>query len=206
MNQPNAAPVFASATLPGWVSTGAQTFAGNKTFSGYVEADHGLFSRSATGALSIGSAGAEYFGIPAGTNQVDFSAAAVSLDSACTINSQAHDISDSWHVVGSGGGEPAFQNSWTADTGGGFVVRFKKDALGFLHLEGVAFTPGSSTTGTIFTLPVGYRPVQKQLLSYTLGSISGALIEIRTNGDVYVTYSSLGTGYDLDLNCVFGLD
>lgn len=58
------------------------------------------------------------------------------------------------HVVGSGGGEPAFANSWAA--AGSEIVYFWKDTVGVVHLSG-PMTGGSSGT-TAFTLPVGYRP------------------------------------------------
>jgi hypothetical protein len=62
-----------------------------------------------------------------------------------------------WTVVGVGAG-PAFQNSFVAASTDAHQQgpRFRKDALGFVHLQG-SFTNGSNAA-VVFTLPAGYRP------------------------------------------------
>jgi hypothetical protein len=62
-----------------------------------------------------------------------------------------------WHIVGSGGGEPAFAGNWAVS--GGFAVGFYKDATGRVQLRGRALEAIAAST-TIFTLPVGYHPSQ----------------------------------------------
>jgi hypothetical protein len=64
---------------------------------------------------------------------------------------------EAWHVVG-GPGEPQFQNGCTnaklPDTAS---VRFYKDQIGIVHLEGIY--DGCSSEGvTAFQLPAGFRP------------------------------------------------
>jgi hypothetical protein len=62
---------------------------------------------------------------------------------------------EAWHLVGAAG-EPPFLNDW-ANGGGGFApLRFYKDQLGIVHIQGTIATPG--ITNHVFTLPPGYRP------------------------------------------------
>lgn len=59
-----------------------------------------------------------------------------------------------WIVVGSGGSAPAFENSW-ANFGGGYGgARFRKVG-DRVYLDGMI---AGGSVGTVFTLPVGYRP------------------------------------------------
>lgn len=63
-----------------------------------------------------------------------------------------------WHEVGSGGGEPAFENSWVNNGGTRDTAAFYKDACGIVHIKGLI---KDGTIGqTAFTLPTGYRPKQ----------------------------------------------
>lgn len=89
---------------------------------------------------------------------------------------------DDWHLIG-GSGEPAFQNSWVNAGGNNTVLRFKKDILGFVHVEGRI---KDGTVGNIiFTLPSGYQSDEALLFTsvgdgafawgYTLGNSSGDL-------------------------------
>ncbi len=62
---------------------------------------------------------------------------------------------ENWHIVG-GTGEPAFENSWVNFGSDEPVLKFKKDAYGWIHIEG---TIKSGVVGIrIFTLPAGYIP------------------------------------------------
>jgi len=62
---------------------------------------------------------------------------------------------EDWHIVG-GTGEPAFESSWVNFGSTDPVLKFKKDAYGWVHIEGTVKT---GTVGVrIFTLPAGYIP------------------------------------------------
>lgn len=61
---------------------------------------------------------------------------------------------DTWHVVGSGGGEPAYTNSWV-DFDASSGTRFKK-AAGVVYVE--VNIKNGTVNSDIFTLPAGYRP------------------------------------------------
>jgi len=78
------------------------------------------------------------------------------ISSVVMLSGQVPVNVDQWHLVGSGGLEPAFQNGWTNYATGYATVAFMKDALGYVHMRGDA-KPGTIAT-TMFTLPVGYRP------------------------------------------------
>lgn len=65
---------------------------------------------------------------------------------------------DTWHNVGASG-EPAFQSGWGNAVGIGAPLAFKKDAAtNSVKLRG-HITGGALGGATIFTLPVGYRPL-----------------------------------------------
>lgn len=68
---------------------------------------------------------------------------------------------ETWHNVGAAG-EPAFQGNWAVN--GGVTVSFYKDATGRVTLRGRAAEAVASSS-VIFTLPVGYRPVQTMSLA-----------------------------------------
>jgi len=90
-------------------------------------------------------------------------------------------------TVGSGGSAPAYQNSWGAST----AVTYRKNIDGLLYLQGIA-TKATTSTGTIFTLPVGYRPtVQKYVSCYLAqaGSIVTDFLAIDTSGNVSLNYA-----------------
>lgn len=79
-------------------------------------------------------------------------------------------VQEDVHVVGSGGGNPAFVNSWAA--AGSEIVYFWKDTLGVVHLAGPM--TGGSTGTTAFTLPAGYRPVGTETFVAGAVTISAA--------------------------------
>ncbi len=63
---------------------------------------------------------------------------------------------ESYHIVGSGGSEPAFQNSWANFGGAHAPASFYRDPAGWVHLKGLVAS--GSSTATMFTLPDGYCP------------------------------------------------
>lgn len=87
-----------------------------------------------------------------------------------------------WHTVGSGGGEPAFLNSWTSMTS----VRFRKDG-DFVTAMGRAQNTGSAITA-VFTLPAGYRPTAETgIFSQEVGSVDVFRAGyIDTSGNVFL--------------------
>jgi hypothetical protein len=91
------------------------------------------------------------------------------------------------HDIG-GSGEPAYQNSWVAGSGGG--VSFWKDSEGNVHLYGRCEHAATTTLASVmFTLPAGYRPVRNLFIPvvYEWSSTpSGGAIVIETDGEVYM--------------------
>lgn len=71
---------------------------------------------------------------------------------------------DKWHVIGASGEIP-FLNSWVNFSGSGYTVaQYIRDQTGLVRIEGLVgagTTPigQSGTTGAMFTLPAGYRPL-----------------------------------------------
>lgn len=76
------------------------------------------------------------------------------------LRGQQVQVSEDWHLVGTTG-EPAFQNSWVNYGLGDSFMRgamFRKDENGIVHLQGLVMNGTAATP--IFTLPVGYRPLE----------------------------------------------
>lgn len=101
-------------------------------------------------------------------------------------------IPEPWHVIGAAG-EPAFQNSWVANTSfGAPAPAFMKDPHGMVHLRGVASTGAADTIA--FTLPVGYRPIGREDRA-CIGNNSPARLIIYANGTVQLpnsTWTNIG--------------
>lgn len=113
---------------------------------------------------------------------------------------------EAWKEVGASG-QPAFSSNWANDGLGANKAAFKKDAVNNVHLKGQVIAIASGTT-VVFTLPVGYRPLQYRLfLAYqyhpsTLEHISFAKVTITNNGDVAIN-SEIGIGAGLvDLSSI----
>ena len=67
-----------------------------------------------------------------------------------------------WHEVGAPG-EPGFQDNWH-NLGGGFsTAAFYRDRAGVVHLKGVVDGGPSGGEWSVFTLPLGYRPVKDSI-------------------------------------------
>lgn len=84
-----------------------------------------------------------------------------------------------------------------ANLGGGFVVlRFHRDALGYVHIQGVVTNAvGCALQTAIFTLPLRYRPALSlvQICEATGGTLGS--IEVRPTGDVNTRFVVAAGGY-----------
>lgn len=86
---------------------------------------------------------------------------------------------EAWHVVGSGGGEPAFLNSWVNFGSDHAVAAFYKQPNGWVRLKGLV----KSGSSTIFTLPVGYRPPFDAVFT-SVSNGTECMIRVDTSGNV----------------------
>lgn len=89
------------------------------------------------------------------------------------------------HRVGTSG-EPAYQNGWGDGAGSGLY--FRKESEGTVRLRGRAVDAVSVASGeTIFTLPVGYRPLANELFPCIAASGSSvylAQVFVLSTGEV----------------------
>jgi hypothetical protein len=92
-----------------------------------------------------------------------------------------------WHEVGAAG-EPAFGGTWRSYNAGVGVfgkVGFRKTPDGKVQMRGLAESVTASGVGTIFTLPVGYRPTQQHVFLAVTSAGSGVFrIDVSTTGEV----------------------
>jgi hypothetical protein len=96
---------------------------------------------------------------------------------------------EAWREVGATG-QPAFQNSW-ANLGGSSTAAFFKDLSGVVHLKGMV-TLG--TAASIFTLPVGYRPLQDARF-IEADNVNSTMVMVMATGLVLPTVAKTGGGW-----------
>lgn len=96
--------------------------------------------------------------------------------------------------VGSGGA-PAFQNSWV-NYGGVYAEASYVRRNGRVFLEGLVKNGTVSSTGVIFTLPVGYRPAAGHTVFATISNAAIGRCSIFSDGTV-VAYSGNNAWFSL---------
>lgn len=96
-------------------------------------------------------------------------------------------LPSAWVEVGSGGGAPAFQNSWN-NLSVATPARYRKTPSGLITLDGLI--EGGANGTVVFTLPTGFRPTKQTLIS-AFGQDGGgdraSVISIATNGNVSIS-------------------
>lgn len=109
------------------------------------------------------------------------------------LASRALSEQEAWTIVGSGGLAPTFGAGFSA--GGTIAPGFYLDSVGRVHLKG-RVTVGT-VGNTMFTLPVGYRPLEDHRFPASQGS-AYAGISVQANGAVvFQAGTSGGTGLEL---------
>lgn len=101
---------------------------------------------------------------------------------------------EAWHVVGDPG-EPAFKPGWANFSEPGFTpppLRFRKDELGDVVIEGFVKSPGGEGVGRdIFILPAGFRP--DFVIPFPQAANSqGYRLDIYPDGKVQFVTSAIG--------------
>lgn len=90
------------------------------------------------------------------------------------------------------------QPPWFHYGGGWQSARYTRDAMGTVFVEGLV--AGGSAGDTIFTLPVGYRPVG-QLIFATIANNGLARLDVTSGGAV--VWNTGGTSAFISVNCTF---
>lgn len=94
----------------------------------------------------------------------------ITVSQPVQLNSQAN-----WATVTS------LSNGWVARSGD--PVQYRKDASGNVHIRGLV--DSGTATGTVFTLPTGYRPTQRIMMGARTAS-GFARLDIETDGTVKI--------------------
>lgn len=101
----------------------------------------------------------------------------------------------SWHEIGAAD-EPAFQNSWVNYGSVYNICAFRKDAMGFVHLEGLAKSGTATYDLPFFTLPVGYRPSMVSMFAVVSNNALGQ-VRVKPDGQVvFYTGSNAWVSFD----------
>ena len=101
------------------------------------------------------------------------------LDAAVAVTDAVGAV-PTWVTVG-GGGAPAYGANYSAIGASlGIALAFTKDAFGWVRFRGGAACNG--TIGTVFTLPVGYRPPVGPLKIACDAAGGHALVSIESTG------------------------
>lgn len=132
------------------------------------------------------------------TGAVNISVSAADIGSEIVVENAA---AGKWRVVRNRGflevrNSPALQNGWVTFGGGDAAAAYFKDASGMVHLEG-RIKDGVTTVGTLlFTLPVGYRPLNELKFAVDSAGAHGR-VEVEADGEVRL---SIASGADLSLS------
>ena len=94
--------------------------------------------------------------------------------------------------------DPTLLNSWVAFGASNNAPGFWLDPLGIVHLRGVvkSGTVATGSTGTIFTLPDGYRPAFEEIFAVASNGAFG-VCRVLADGSVRA-YSGNNTYFSLD--------
>lgn len=106
------------------------------------------------------------------------------------------DLDNRLAVIRAGGGAftaPTLAGSWANSGGSNQTAGYLKDPMGFVHLRGCV----KSGSGTIFTLPTGYRPSADILLG-TYGDGAFAAVSITSAGVVALSVGAATIALSLD--------
>lgn len=87
---------------------------------------------------------------------------------------------EAWNVIGAAG-QPAFTNGWVNFGAPWGVAAFYKDPDGWVHLKGLIRSGTINTSA--FTLPAGYRPPYRWLMSVDSNTSQGTVV-VQTDGTV----------------------
>ena len=87
-----------------------------------------------------------------------------------------------------------FQNGWTNYAGGYDTTAFRRLSNGMVLIKGMVKHATTTTTGTVFTLPVGYRPAATKIFNGK-SSTGMARIDILSDGQVSINSYSNATGF-----------
>ncbi|HEY9694190.1 MAG TPA: hypothetical protein V6D15_18455 [Oculatellaceae cyanobacterium] len=85
---------------------------------------------------------------------------------------------------------PTFQNSWVNYDNGYNPAGYFKDSLGIVHLRGLV--RGGTNNTTIFTLPAGYIPSNRELQAVQTNNNAIGRLDILTDGQVQVVSGNNG--------------
>lgn len=96
-------------------------------------------------------------------------------------------VQPDWTIIGDSGA-PAFENSWVNFGGGHAVAAFLKDNQNMVVIKGLVKT--GTPVSTVFTLPTGYRPAEKLIISSIAQGSAIAQINIDIDGTVDVNVGS----------------
>lgn len=92
---------------------------------------------------------------------------------------------------------PTLLNSWVNYGGVYQTPGYYKDPLGMVHLRGLV-KDGTTTAGTtLFTLPVGFRPLAQTVCITLTNSVLGTM-NIETDGDVNVGGGTSSAWFSLE--------
>ncbi|KYG65693.1 hypothetical protein AZI86_01050 [Bdellovibrio bacteriovorus] len=108
----------------------------------------------------------------------------------------------SWNEVGASGGftleswqTPTLQNGWVNYENAFNPVGYYKDPFGRVHIRGLV--KSGTLSACIFTLPVGYRPANRELFDQIINANTQGRIDVTSDGCV-LAYSSSSTWSALD--------
>jgi hypothetical protein len=123
----------------------------------------------------------------------DISESTLTGVNATTLNALA---ASAYALVAQPAFTPATLNAGYTQFAGGTTPGFVKDTLGFVHLKGMLNCPPG---GTVFTLPVGFRPAQRFFFPMAVGASGAGNIQVNVDGSI-VTFNADGAAHPCGLD------
>jgi hypothetical protein len=112
-----------------------------------------------------------------------------------TVSAAAQPM-DTWHIVGAAG-EPAFGAGYSSLSGSNPSIAFRKYPDGRVRIRGVV---AGTAGGTIFTLPVGYRP--SGYVRFVCQDLSGGTTFVQCYVAADGSVTKLGSSGQVDLSAI----
>ncbi|CAH8772454.1 hypothetical protein [Paenibacillus dendritiformis] len=96
---------------------------------------------------------------------------------------------------------PTLLNGWTLSSNGVFPVRYYKDGVGIVHVNGIV--TGGATETVVFRLPAGYRPkttIRTPSIIMSGTNVFIAYLDVKASGDVIAVFPTQSTHLTLQVS------
>ena len=101
--------------------------------------------------------------------------------------------------------DATLENDFTNQLGGYAPAGFYIDSFGHVRVRGRVSQGATLAPATMFTLPVGYRPVYRHEFPTSAvyaDSVTNSVVTVNTDGTVELTMGDAGVGFPINLDTI----